>query len=376
MPSAADLPDLVGTGMLGDPNATPMARDDVNWSHVINTSTPGNLALATPTPTGFHPRRRATSMFTVRTPTAVPDAFLQHSTHPHPSARRVQPHYDYDHHQPPPHVIYGAVHPIHAPVPLEDLSGWSAKLQAQRPPELRLAAAKVKARRQTLAGGEREREHERNNQLHLRNAAPVPSLPFCLGADGGQGQGTFRVRDSASPVDPHTRSSSSSTASWESTGTGTGSESGMRPAFKRLPSATPLEHDREHKRALIDVGVDVAYPAPSPAGGAASGSGSAGCGVGKIDVGTGTAFDAIIEHEHGRERVLSYTEGASGPVPAEGVLPTIEDQGAERAEVEVGRRGLGLGVGLGAAPGRLNLVQGRGRVDGGDMLFGLQLGAL
>ncbi|KAG6880952.1 hypothetical protein C0993_003523, partial [Termitomyces sp. T159_Od127] len=106
-----------------------MARDDVNWSQIID-----------PAPTGFQPRRRATSMFNVRTPTVVPEAFFQSPHVPQPSSYRLQP--PPDPRQPPQQAVYGGMRPIHAPVPVEDLSSWSAKIQSQPPPELKLAAAK------------------------------------------------------------------------------------------------------------------------------------------------------------------------------------------------------------------------------------------
>ncbi|KAG5735305.1 Regulatory protein MIG1 [Termitomyces sp. T112] len=277
---------VVGTTMIGDPNATPMSRDDLTWTHLLNT--PVNVAHATPTPTGIF-RRRAASMFNVRTPIAAPQAFL-HPDHGALSNQRMQ---QPDQRQQP---IYGA---MHMPVPVEDLSSWSAKIESQPPPELRLAAAKVKARRQTLSGG--ERDCERNSQL--LHPAPTPILPFR--PTDTQGKMCFvdptsftDYRDSTSPVDPHTRSSSSSTASWEST-----SESRMRrPSFKRLPSETPLEHDRERKRVLVS------YPA-----GSGLGSGES--------IGDTIALPLQHNPEHG---LVSYNNpGHYGS--AEGVTLKIED---------------------------------------------------
>ncbi|KNZ80344.1 Regulatory protein MIG1 [Termitomyces sp. J132] len=310
---------VVGTTMIGDPNATPMSRDDLTWTHLLNT--PVNVAHATPTPTGIF-RRRAASMFNVRTPIAAPQAFL-HPDHGALSNQRMQ---QPDQRQQP---IYGA---MHMPVPVEDLSSWSAKIESQPPPELRLAAAKVKARRQTLSGG--ERDCERNSQL--LHPAPTPILPFR--PTDTQGKMCFvdptsftDYRDSTSPVDPHTRSSSSSTASWEST-----SESRMRrPSFKRLPSETPLEHDRERKRVLVS------YPA-----GSGLGSGES----------MGDTIALPLQHnpEHG---LVTYNNpGHYGS--AEGVTLKIEDGESS----------------VGGTAGPTRVVGSDAGGGGGSMTFSLQLG--
>ncbi|KAG6888456.1 hypothetical protein C0995_008131 [Termitomyces sp. Mi166 len=348
--NTAIFPNMVGIGMIGDPNATPMSRDDLTWTQLMNSSTPVNLSHATPTPTGFQARRRATSMFNVRTPIAVPEAFFQteHGAHPPQPNHRLQAQHDQFQHQLPQQLTYGTAQPIHAPVPV-DLSSWCAKIQSQRPPELRLAAAKVKARRQTLAGG--EREGERSSQLLHPAAAPALANIGAANAKPNitQDMSFTAYRDSASPVDPHTRSSSSSTASWDSNGT----ESGMRPSFKRLPSATPLEHDRERKRVTI--------------------SHSTGAGDGVVP----KIEDGITMPLEERKHVLmSYVGSDVGSDSGEGVVPKIED--TESMAVQLGKSTAGPVLDNRRV---VNLAERRKRasVDAGggiDMTFNLSLGTL
>ncbi|KAG6905333.1 hypothetical protein DXG01_003389 [Tephrocybe rancida] len=254
------------SGFRADPNATPMSRDDVTWEQLINGGTP---ASATPMPlstsTGLTPRRRAASMYNGRTPTALPDAFLradygtglrqQEQQHDQKQEQGLR---HQDHHRErelPQHQHQQHEYNVRpASTSDEDLSSWSAKIQSQRPPELRLNA-KARARRQTVAGGERERaQHGPGPGLPPLRVLPAPAL--LVRPATAEYKVTFdEHRGSSSPVDPHSRSSSASTASWDSSG----SESARRPSFKRLPSSTPLEAERErdhkHKRVLVEGGL-------------------------------------------------------------------------------------------------------------------------
>ncbi|KAG6840279.1 hypothetical protein C0991_007767 [Blastosporella zonata] len=232
-----------GTDTMGsDPNAMPMSRDNLSWLFSSGTN------YSTPTPTGFLPRRRAASMYNGKTPTALPDAFLRADYRSH-AYLGLQPRYhQHQQHQqecqePRIDVSYGG---LPGPEVTEDLSSWSAKIQSQRPPELRLAA-KAKARRQTVAGGERAQQQP----VRVPPVQPVLLRTPRSGDTGGDSSGhrasCYLRQGSASPVDPHSRSSSVSTASWGSSD----SEAQRRPSFKRLPSTTPLEQDRDRKRMLV-----------------------------------------------------------------------------------------------------------------------------